>query len=484
MVRSWLFEPSWILAGIFALGVLLRLSQYWARRSLWLDEASLALNFNDGNLGKVLRPLEHAQMAPVGFNLLSLFMVRIAGISEWSLRFLPLLFGLAAIFAFWRLSRRSLRGGALLFANYMFAISSTLVYYSNEFKPYILDVLLGIIVFSGVLAWWEEGRPRSRLPGLAVLGCLVVWFSLPVVFVMAGAGGVVLAELRDFAAVTGAWLISFSCQYFLFVRPDLQANGVYLIDFWREHEGFMPSPPWQHPKWFIANFFGYFEDVAGLQRSGKILGCIFVCGMVELIRRRAAVRLCALLAPFALGLFFSALELYPFVARLALFSVPFALLICGEGVEALQQFIRWPACRVAILGIVLVPPTAFTVPQIWKPVKVEEVRPLTGYLRREAGSQDIILVFTREATVYDSAMEFYARLFDLKQTILSFTDQDYAVIRPRIAREFQQGHRCWLVMSHVSDSDRASVFLHLQPEYRLRVVDQQVGAQLLAIEKL
>ena len=67
---------------------------------------------------------------------------------------------------------------------------------------------------------------------------------------MAGAGGVGLAacwwerkysELRDFAAVTGAWLISFSCQYFLFVRPDLQANGVYLIDFWREHEGFMAA---------------------------------------------------------------------------------------------------------------------------------------------------------------------------------------------------------------------------------------------------
>jgi hypothetical protein len=306
----------------------------------------------------------------------------------------------------WDLSRRWLRGKALLFANYTFAISSTLVYYSNEFKPYILDVLLGMLLFSAVLAWWEEkdnGKGR-RLPWLAVMGCLAVWFSFSVVFVMAGAGGVVLAacwwerkfsELWSFAAVASAWLISFGCQYVLYSRHVSQISG--MVDYWRNAGAFMPLSPWKHGNitWFTNNFFGYFQDVAGLHNSRNILQFIFVCGIIELVRQRATVRLYALLAPLALVLLASALELYPFSGRLALFTVPFALLICGEGIGALLKCIPKPAFRCALVGIALFSPSVYTLPQLWQPTKVEEVRPLAEFLRREAGAQDLILTVVR-----------------------------------------------------------------------------------------
>lgn len=487
LFRANFFEPRHVLAGVLAISVLLRLSQYGDRRSLWLDEASLALNFFDGDLGKLLHPLENRQAAPVGFNLLSGLIVRIAGISGWSLRLLPLLAGLTAIFVFWRLSQRWLRDGALLFANYTFAISSTLVYYSNEFKPYILDVLLGMLLFSGVIAWWEEGRPRSRLPWLAVMGCLAVWFSFPVVFVMAGAGGVVLAacwrerkfsELRDFSLVVSAWLISFGCQYLLFSRQVSQISG--MVDYWRKTGAFMPLP-WKHGglTWFTTNFFGYFQDVAGLHNSRNILQFIFICGIIELTRRRAAVLLSALLAPFALVLLASALELYPFQTRLALFTVPFALLLCGEGIDALLKCIPQPAFRWALLGIALFSPSAYTLPQLWQPVKVEEVRPLAEFLQREAGAQDVIFVFKD-----NSSFAYYARQFELKETTVSFTEQDYATTLPQITEDLQQGHRCWLVISHVTDAEQADVLSHLQSAGSLRSADQEVGAQLFEIKRL
>lgn len=218
---------GWITAGVLGLGMLLRVSQYRACRSLWLDEASLALNFFGGGFRAMLSPFGNHQAAPVGFNLLSAGMVRLAGFSEWSLRLLPLAAGLAAGLVFWRLSRRWLRGGALAFTNCAFAISSTLVYYSNEFKPYMLDVLLALVLLARVSGWWEDGRPRGRLAGLAVMGVVAVWFSFPLVFVMAGVGGTVLLAcwreqtrlaLPGFAAVVGAWLLAFGCQYVLFAR--------------------------------------------------------------------------------------------------------------------------------------------------------------------------------------------------------------------------------------------------------------------------
>jgi uncharacterized membrane protein len=506
LMRPEIFEPrgllfrgsgcGWILAGVLGTGVLLRITQYWACRSLWLDEAALALNFFDGGFGKLLlpfKPFKNYQAAPVGFNLLSEFMVQIAGISEWSLRFLPLLFGIAAIFVFWRLSRRWLDGGALVFTNYAFAISSTLVYYSNEFKPYMLDVLLGMIVLSGVLAWWEGGRPQARLPWLAVIGGAAVWFSFPVVFVMAGAGGVVLAacwrerkfsELWGFAAVGGAWLIAFGCQYLLFARHISQLKN--FTDYFREAGAFMPFPPWKHGgvTWFTSKFFDYFEDVAGLHQSRNILQFIFVCGVAELVRRGAMVRLGVLLAPFALALLAAAMERYPFHGRLVLFTVPFALLICGEGVKALLERLRQPVFRCALIGIALFSPSAFTLPELWRPVKVEEVRPLGEFLQREAGAQDVILVFK-----YNHPFAVYARLLDLKQTTVQFGEEDFAATRLRITQELQRGRRCWLVMSqipvrpsHAPSVLGSAVFSQLQLVYRLHSANQQVGAQLFTIE--
>src|SRR5688572_4366681 len=55
------------MAAVLAIGVLLRLVQYAANRSLWLDEASLALNFFDRGFGQLFTPLGYHQAAPAGF---------------------------------------------------------------------------------------------------------------------------------------------------------------------------------------------------------------------------------------------------------------------------------------------------------------------------------------------------------------------------------------------------------------------------------
>jgi hypothetical protein len=68
--------------------------------------------------------------------------------------------------------------------------------------------------------------------------------------------------------------------------------------------------------------------------------------------------------------------------------------------------------------------------------------------------------------------------------MLPFSEKDYAAMLPRITMELQQGHRCWLVISHTTDTEQASVFFHLQSVCQLRSADQQVGAQLLALGPL
>lgn len=243
----------------------------------------------------------------------------------------------------------------------------------------------------------------------------------------------------------------------------------------------MPCPPWERSHggvtWFTGHFFGYFQDVAGLHHSGNIFQFIFICGVSEMVRRRAWVRLGALLAPVGFTLLASALERYPFQGRLLLFTVPFALLVCGVGMQALLERLRRPVFCAALAGVALFSPSAYTLPLLWRPAQVEEVRPLAAFLQRKAGGQDVVLVFND-----NSSFAVYGRLLGLKQTVVPFREEDFAATRLRIAQELAGGGGCWLVISHVTDAERAAVFAELRAVCRLRFVNRQVGADLLAVE--
>ncbi|HET9914043.1 MAG TPA: hypothetical protein VFQ13_19270, partial [Anaerolineales bacterium] len=87
--------PAWQSLTIVALtlfGILLRVRQFLTGRSLWVDEAMLALNIVHRNFGGLLQqPMEYGQSSPIGY----VFSVKIfnllLGDSEYALRFFSLL---------------------------------------------------------------------------------------------------------------------------------------------------------------------------------------------------------------------------------------------------------------------------------------------------------------------------------------------------------------------------------------------------------
>ena len=123
----------WVFA---AAGVAMRVAQYVANRSLWVDEAMLALNLRDHGFAALVGPLDYDQAAPVGFLLASKAVTLALGYSEYALRLLPLVASVASVFLFRKLILRTLTRGAGAIAMLLFAISSYLVYYGAEVKQY------------------------------------------------------------------------------------------------------------------------------------------------------------------------------------------------------------------------------------------------------------------------------------------------------------------------------------------------------------
>src|SRR5215207_3016737 len=111
-----------VIAGLLILlGTVLRLRQYLIGRSLWSDEAMLALNIVDRSFAGMFQPLDYDQGAPIGFLLVEKMVNSVLGKHEFALRLFPLLAGLTSMLLFYLLLKRITNGAVLLIALSLFA---------------------------------------------------------------------------------------------------------------------------------------------------------------------------------------------------------------------------------------------------------------------------------------------------------------------------------------------------------------------------
>src|SRR3990167_6168457 len=118
------------LAIIIALGIFMRFSGYWANRSIWLDEACLALNvINKSFLDLIVHPLDDNQAAPVAFLLLTKLLVSTLGRNEYVLRLIPFLASLGSLVIFYKFLVKFASRKVALIALVLFSISIHLMRY-------------------------------------------------------------------------------------------------------------------------------------------------------------------------------------------------------------------------------------------------------------------------------------------------------------------------------------------------------------------
>jgi hypothetical protein len=459
-----------------ALGILLRVRQYFLNRSLWLDESSLSLNIIHRSAAELLKPLDYHQGAPILFLLLQKAVVAILGSSELALRLVPLLCGIASIFLFAILAKWILTPKAVPIAVALFAISAPLIYYSSEVKQYSGDVVTAL--FLCVLARpLVDQTPMSaaRIAAVALFGAAAIWFSQPAIFILAALGLIACwslfrkADRRNLLQVTvigAVWTLSFAACYFVSLRRLHQDR--FLLQYWQSALAPVPASLGADAKWIfdsVTNFLSYPKDRYDKLGSelAMVVSLLGAVGLFSIHRRRFYL----LTLPVVLTLLAAGLHTYPFGGRLILFLIPATTLLVAGGLEAIYRKTRvaYPLLGVLVIVALFAGPAKMAGHILIKGEKVEEIKPAIAYVRDHRLAGDSLYLYYGSARAFD----FYQqrRLINpMDETIGtgSWKGEWYGENYKYELDRLRGKKRVWILFSHVFGTegviDDEQIYLH------------------------
>ena len=437
--------------GILLLGVLVRLKVYVQNRSLFLDEANLSRNIVERDWTAFFRALDYQQYAPPGYLILNKLSVGLIGPGEYGLRLIPLLSSVALLWVVYALAKRLIAARWVqLLPLFLTAFSYEMIRYGTENKQYSLDTLLTTLLVALALHWTPDRLGRRGLFLWALLGAATVWFSMPIVFTLAGVGlyyGYAFLRKQDYRRlgglllVIGSWLLSFGVYYWVLLRPDIESD--YLNTYHQAY--FLPLPPQSSEEWAQLGhlLLGLVHHTVGFTVVAYVVGgAALLWGMVVLGRRYPS-RLILLGIPVLTCLLASALEQYSLLPRLTLFYTPLLALLMGIGTNHLWSWRNW-APWVCLLLWLPVLPLKGGLYYLYAPFEVEDTRRVLR-AAHDAGEGMLIYVHHEAvpAAVYYRDYHPDSLAFRQKEMYLSHWDETPDTLRSKDDASF------WTVYSHL-----------------------------------
>ncbi|MDR2125925.1 MAG: glycosyltransferase family 39 protein [Prevotellaceae bacterium] len=324
-------------------GVVLSLLQFLYNRSLWVDEAMLALNIIHKTGFELLNPLDYGQVAPILFlQIEKLFSILLPN-TEYGLRIFPLLCYWAAIYFFYKIIKIQLHNVyAVIIALSFFVLNTLFVLYASEVKQYIIDVFVLTIIFYLIIK--EYKSERNKYYALGIVGALSVFLSNVAPIILFTAGLYLLythffvskQKIVSLLVVFVTWLSFFSVYYYFFIYEH--PTREFMVAYWSGLENaFLPYHSFGDCCKFISvkraillgALFPRFTLAAPIIQM--ILLPAFLAGILSLIIKKKWEILILTCTPPVLHLFLSAFQLYPFALRLVLYTLPCIIIICSTG---------------------------------------------------------------------------------------------------------------------------------------------------------
>ena len=230
-------------AGLIALAAtMLAIYQWSVARPLWLDEEMIALNLRDRPLSDLASPLWLGQSAPLGWLALQRVVVLAGGTSEYALRLVPVLFGIATLaVALWAGRRWMGTVGAAVLV-LLCSVGTWMSLYQFDVKHYSADTFWALLLLA-LAAWTTDAHGSSawtrRVATWWAAAAAGQWLANGALLIVPGCALVLLVmswrRHGQRAAVTFTllgvvWLASFGLNYVEAMRHTL--NSEFLRTYW------------------------------------------------------------------------------------------------------------------------------------------------------------------------------------------------------------------------------------------------------------
>lgn len=452
MKKHYLQNPQFVLSATFYLiifiGAFLAIYQFIFNRSLWLDEAALALNIISKDFIGLTKPLDHNQVAPIGFLFIERISVLIFGKNELALRIFPLISFLTSIPFFYLFSNKLVKNNVIaLISTSIFSITLPLLSYSSEVKQYSIDVLFVIIILYYSLTL--QPNKNKSLFIYALIGSIAVWFSNVSIIILFVAG-VYFLYFENYQNKNHKilfpflfWATSFFIYYYLFIHnhPATECMRTY----WKK--AFLPLNPFS--KDFYSFLFWATKQIYGLLGFGPfwfipLLISLSAIGFILKYRNYTLLYFC--LAPIIVHLLLSGLSLYPFSGRLILYLTPLIILIFSIGLYHLFEFTNKKILRLPYLLLILPVLIMFYPIHLNFPIKKEEIKNSLNYIEKNIKKDEAIYVYYGSYRAFDFYKE--TKIININNTIIvgkSHRNENYKYDHELLNLK----GKVWLLFSHV-----------------------------------
>lgn len=382
------------------LGLFLNLYQFGINRSLWFDEAMLALNIIEKTTWDLFLPLDYHQSAPKLFLFITKIITVVFGYSESALRFFPFLSFILTIPMLLLIGRKIQLPLLIgIIAIFLFTNNLAVISYSSEFKQYMVDVFVSsLLLFFHISN--REGE-SYKFTFFVILGVFAIYLSNISIFFLASFGILEVygflnrdnflekkQELFKLVVAGVIWL--FSLGFYIYLERDNPIKGS-MQSYWAD--SFFHLKIWESSFWIfmgksVFTLFGINTGFHALFFMG--LG-FFIPGYIYLNKHSNGLAF-LLVFPILLHILASSLKLYPFGERLILYTIPSVTLVVSCGIyltlNKINKFFLKSLFLLTIVILIHIPTLKFnSIPMYKEEIKMgiryidvnfSEIKVLTG----------------------------------------------------------------------------------------------------------
>lgn len=441
---------------VLIIGTIIRLRQYLANRSFWIDEAALAINIRDRDYSQLLEALEYQQIAPIGFLYLEKYLTSTFGHGEMVYRLFPLLASIASIWLLYKLCMVVINKEVALISSFLFIISTILTYFSSELKQYSSDIFFGLLI---LWVWHKLNTNKTVLRSLSVgvVGAIGLWFSNVLVIVLSSIGLVNLVYLifnRKLKPLLNSipeyllWAISFSINYYYFIFDHPHSEG--MKKYWASK--FMVTDSFtESVEWIWYSLATTFSDSIGFYQAFRVPLFLFFGGVVISVftHRKRLIFFFPIIIHFIL----SGIKIYPYDTRLVLYLIPFYLIFVSISIDYISKirFLKRANILVSIIIIYSITGVYLSKAKDYfaTPNMREHIRPTLSYIKQKMKKDDTLYVYYGSLRPF----RFYAPMMDFTTSSIimgrypNSLDENFKLEISRL------NGRVWILFSHLWPPD-------------------------------